>query len=83
MPARKEIFFRSADAILAAPVNSLHPLDVGNAEPVARGSFEEATLAVAPTYDVTADGQRFLMTEGQPEGANARSLNIILQRFEK
>ena len=79
----KEIFFRSGDSLLAAPVNSLRPVDIGTPKPVARGFFEKTPIVPGPTYDVTADGQRFLMTEGRPERVNARSLNIILNRFEQ
>ncbi len=79
----KEIFFRFADFLMAAPVNSLHPLDVGTPQRLIRGSFAKEPITVVPSYDVTSDGRRFLMVEGRPASANARTLTVILNRFEQ
>ena len=41
------------------------------------------TGSVGANYDVTADGQRFLMVKGDEQGASANQINVVLNWFEE
>ena len=58
----KELFFSSLDGQLTAvPVAGETALDVGTAVPLFRAPLLPADIAFRQQYDVTRDGQRFLL----------------------
>ncbi len=72
----KELFYRSADRMMAVDVVPETTFSFGTPHIVFDGRFV-TTRRGEPAYDVTADGQRFLMVRRDPR-SNAARLNIVL-----
>jgi Tol biopolymer transport system component len=71
-----ELFYRSGDAMMAVPVRTKGGFAAGAPsmlfdKPLKRGIYD------SPSYDVTADGERFLMIERDLESAPAQ-VNVVL-----
>jgi len=81
-PAGDEIFFRSRAGLVAAPIDrdrtTSGQLVVGRPEVLFNGPFDDDW--VRHGYDVTADGQRFLMVH-LPEDSRPRTLRVVLNWF--
>jgi len=75
-PGGSELFFRSGDALMAVDVQTGATLGAGTPHAL----FERA----AADYDVSPDGQRFLMLKpAQGEGASASELHVVLNFFDE
>jgi eukaryotic-like serine/threonine-protein kinase len=79
----KELYFLAAnDDIMAAPIRAGQPLEVGTPVRVVRFCGDDPSVQapgpnVGRSYDVTADGARFLMPCGRP-GASAPAISVAL-----
>jgi serine/threonine-protein kinase len=78
-----EIFYRSGDKMMAAETTLKPSFSVGKP----RMLFEDhyvPTLATKANYDVTPDGQRFLMVkESEHEGSSPTQINVVLNWTEE
>lgn len=63
-PTGEEIFYRSGNSLVRVPVRTDGALAPGTPEVLFDGVWVYPTNG--PHYDVTRDGQRFLMIEGVP-----------------
>jgi hypothetical protein len=72
-----ELFFRSGTRMMVTQVRTRPTLAVGPPTTSFQGSFEPGTGA-RPGHDVSADGARLLMVQGDQEQAPARDLRIVL-----
>lgn len=65
-PDERELFYLDGNRLMVVPVHSGTELTIGSAQVL----FETSALAWSGTdlvrYDVTADGQRFLMVKPEP-----------------
>ena len=81
----RELFYRSGDALMAVPVQTSSGFAAGNPTPLFKGQY-----VVGPggrSYDVSPDGQRFLMIKAGPvagaqSGSPARII-IVENWFEE
>ena len=82
-PNGRELFFRSGDKMLAADVTTQPSFSAGKPRMLFEGPFEPAPTTF-PNYDVSADGQRFLMLQlvEQAEAAPTQ-INVVLNWFEE
>jgi eukaryotic-like serine/threonine-protein kinase len=81
-----ELFYRNftGDRMMAVPVKTEPVLTIGTPRGVFGGRYY-LSPSRRPQYDVTANGQRFLMLEaGATETSEARpNINIVLNWFEE
>ena len=76
----KELFYRNGDKMMAVAIETQPALRVANP----RALFEEHYYAgVEPSYDVSQDGQRFLMLKESLEHPAATQLIVVLNWFEE
>ena len=76
----RELFFRSNAALMAVQVRTDQSFTAGNPAVVFEGSY--ATPQGGRTYDVSPDGQRFLMIkEGAAADPASRAQIILVQNF--
>jgi serine/threonine-protein kinase len=82
-PNGRELFYRSGDKMMAVDI-AMHPgLTVGKPRALFAGWYE-ATPATFSNYDVTPDGQRFLMLKPADTGESAPTqINVVLNWFEE
>jgi serine/threonine-protein kinase len=77
----REVFYRASNRMLRVPIQTSPELMVGKSEELFAGAYHGAADG-PPTYDVSADGQRFLMIKpGDQERASA-AIHIVLDWFE-
>ena len=75
-----EIFYRNGDKMMAVDTRTQPTFSAGKPKVL----FEDAyvpTLLAAPTYDVSADGQRFVMLKDSELATT--QINIVLNWFEE
>jgi len=78
----REIFFRSGTRMMAAPtVMARDGLSIGAPAVLFDGPFVAGQPGL-PNFDVSSDGQRFLMVQPGPDEATARPLHIIVDWFD-
>jgi hypothetical protein len=82
-PNGRELFYRSGDKIMAVGVMTQPTFSAGKPKMLFEGPFEPAPTTF-PNYDVSPDGQRFLMLEPSEQGqAAATQINVVLNWFEE
>ena len=74
----RELFYRDGSRMMAVAVDPDNEISIGGARVVFEGHYALDPLAVGiPNYDVSADGERFLMIregeDGNPEDADAEA----------
>jgi serine/threonine protein kinase/Tol biopolymer transport system component len=76
--ARKtgQLFYRHGDAMMAVDITTAPTVVVGKPRKVFERSYNRSD-AFWPNYDVSPDGQRFLMIKGSPPLAASR-INVLL-----
>src|SRR6185295_6857486 len=76
-----ELFYRSGRKVLAVPVIKMSAEFVaGKTVQLFEGPYSSDPYR--PGYDVTPDGQRFMMVK-VPEGSAPRQINVIVNWFEE
>ena len=79
----RELFYRSADKMMVVDI-TLHPsLEVGRPRMLFEGAYVPG-VTTFPNYDVSSDGQRFLMLKpSEAAGAAPTQINVVLNWFEE
>jgi serine/threonine protein kinase/Tol biopolymer transport system component len=73
----RELFYRSGDAMMAVDITTTPALSVGRPRRLFEKRYE-LSLALWPNYDVTPDGQRFLMVRRVDEDEDPAQINVVL-----
>ena len=76
----RELFYRNGNRVMAVAIETEPELNPGNPELLFEGPFGRGGFGT--NYDVTADGDRFLMIR-QEEGREQGELQIVLNWFEE
>ena len=78
-PSGGEIFYRSGNRMMAVTVNTTTPFSAKQPRELFSGAFASTDLA---NYDVTRDGQRFVMVQASDE-AESRTIHLIDHWFDE
>jgi eukaryotic-like serine/threonine-protein kinase len=82
-PNGRELFYRSGDGMMAVEITTHPGFAVGKPRMLFEGHYEPAPVPIA-NYDVSPDGQRFLMLKPVEEvEAPATQINVVLNWFEE
>jgi len=82
-PNGRELFYRSGNKMMVVDVASQTSFSAGKPRILFEGRFLP-TPATSPNYDVSPDGQRFLMVKAvEPEEQSATQINIVFNWFEE
>jgi eukaryotic-like serine/threonine-protein kinase len=82
-PNGRELFYRSGDKMMAVEITGQPSFFVGNPKVLFEGPYEP-TPATFPDYDVSSDGQRFLMLKASEQAhAAPTQINVVLNWFEE
>jgi serine/threonine-protein kinase len=78
----RELFYRSGDKMMAVDITTQPGFAAGTPRMLFEGRYD---LAPFPTtnYDVSADGQRFLMVKPSEQVAATTQINVVLNWFEE
>jgi len=76
----RELFYRSGDKMMVAAVTTKPGFSAAKPTPLFEGHYERGsfTYAMQPDYDVSADGQRFLMVKASELESTAAQVNVVL-----
>ena len=79
----RELFYRSGDKMMAVDITTQPGFAMGKPRMLFHGPYLPSPVTF-PNYDVSSDGQRFLMLKAseQPEGAPTQ-MNVVLNWFEE
>ena len=77
-PAGDELFFRSDEWMLAVPIEAGEQFSAGVPTALFEGNFKREFVAGNQYYDVSADGQHFLMIEEDAALRGPDRLHLIL-----
>ena len=78
----RELFYRDGDKMMAVPVTTQPTFRAGAPTLLFEGQYHNDFNWSPPNYDVTPDGQRFLMIQpGEQEAAT--QINVVLNWFEE
>jgi eukaryotic-like serine/threonine-protein kinase len=78
----RELFYRNGDKIMVVAVETKPGLAAAKPKPLFEGQYEPSLYAFSANYDVSADGQRFLMLKSSEQGTPATQINVVLNWFE-
>ncbi|MGB2663038.1 MAG: protein kinase [Candidatus Acidiferrum sp.] len=82
-PNGREIFYRKGDKMMAVDISTQPSFSAGKPRILFEGRYER-TPATGPNYDVSPDGQRFLMLKSsEQEVAAPTQINVVLNWFEE
>ncbi len=83
-PNGRELFYRSGDKMMAVDITTQPSFAVGKPRVLFAGPYE-LSPATSPDYDVSPDGQRFLMLKPAEAGEAAAptQINVVLNWFEE
>ena len=80
-PSGRELFFRNGSKLMAVPINMTPQISTGVPRLLSDAGFVSGQPGL-PGYDVSADGQRFLMVQPGPEESGARPVHVIIDWFD-
>jgi len=78
----RELFYRSGDKMMAVEIATQHGFAAGTPRMLFEGRYELAPFP-ATNYDVSPDGQRFLMVKPSEQEAATTQINVVLNWFEE
>jgi Tol biopolymer transport system component len=79
-PNGRELFYRSSDKMMAVDITTQPNFTVGKPKMLFEGAYL-SLLGTSPSYDVSPDGQRFLMLKGEST-QSITQINIVQNWFE-
>jgi eukaryotic-like serine/threonine-protein kinase len=84
-PNGRELFYRSGDKMMAADIVTRPSFVAGKPRMLFQGQYQSTTVPrLDPNYDVSPDGQRFLMLKPtEQEQAVPTQINVVLNWFEE
>ncbi|HUV14682.1 MAG TPA: hypothetical protein VMY18_13645, partial [Acidobacteriota bacterium] len=82
--ASGEIFYKQDDRMMAVQIQTEPELNMGRPRELFTGQYVYGNVGPFPSYDVTPDGQRFVMVkEGGKTGATRQEIILVLNWFEE
>ena len=79
----RELFYRSGDKMMAVDIATQPSFSVGKPRMLFEGQYQP-TPVTFPNYDVSPDGQRFLMLKPSEQDQAAQTqINVVLNWFEE
>ena len=79
----RELFYHNGDALMVVAVESGPTFTAATPQVLFEGRYRWVFDPGSPEYDVSADGQRFLMAKPREQEAHITHLNLVLNWFEE
>ncbi|MDA2924647.1 hypothetical protein MYX65_08335, partial [Acidobacteria bacterium AH-259-L09] len=79
----KELFYRNADKMMVVSIQTAPTFKAGAPRLLFEGSYNYRPNEETSDYDITPDGQRFVMVTSSEQERPARQVNVILNWFEE
>ncbi len=83
-PNGRELFYRSGNKMMAVEITTQPSFSAGNPKVLFAGQYQSSPSPVPnANYDVSPDGQRFLMLKPGGQDQAATQINVVLNWFEE
>ena len=80
----RELFYRNGDKMMAVDIVTQPSFAAGKPRMLFEGQyFANDWPLIGAAYDVSPDGQRFLMVKASEQAASASQINVVLNWFEE
>jgi len=80
-PNGRELFYRNGDTMMAVDITTQPAFSASNPRLLFEGQYPRNPGAIA-NYDISPDGQRFLMVKEIPQAASDAQINVVLNWSE-
>ena len=81
-PKGRELFFRNGQKMMAVDYNAQPTFSAGKPKMLFEGPYVPTPRSF-PDYDVSPDGQRFLMLKAVEQAQASAPINVVLNWFEE
>ena len=81
-PNGRELFYRSGDKMMAVDITTQASVSAGKPRMLFEGPYVP-TGVTHPNYDISPDGQRFLMIKQSEQESAPTQVNVVLNWFEE
>jgi eukaryotic-like serine/threonine-protein kinase len=81
-PNGRELFYRSGDKMMAVEIATQPSFSAGSSRMLFEGPYQPSPATI-PNYDVSPDGQRFLMLKPLEQAQAPTQINVVLNWFEE
>jgi dipeptidyl aminopeptidase/acylaminoacyl peptidase len=78
----RELSYRNGDKMMAAAVQTKTGFAAAKPKLLSEGHYETGLYFFSANYDVSPDGQRFLMIKASEQEPTATQINVVLNWFE-
>ena len=78
-----ELFYRSGEGMMAVTITTQPIFRTGTPRLLFEDPYIRTRTPTTAHYDVSADGQRFLMVQEEAQQAEATQINVVLNWFEE
>jgi serine/threonine-protein kinase len=79
----REIFYRTGDKMMAVAIETKPEFVAARPKQLFEGHYEMGTYSFLQNYDISLDGQRFLMVKANEQAQSATQINVVLNWFEE
>ena len=80
----RELFYRSGKKMMAVDITTKPSFSGGTPKMLLEGEYQLLRTTSTPNYDVSPDGQRFLMLKTVEQAQTAPTqINVVLNWFEE
>jgi serine/threonine-protein kinase len=79
----RELFYRNGDKMMSAAVETKPMFTAGKPKLLFEGHYEAGLYPSLANYDVSPDGQRFLMIKASEQEQASTQINVVLNGFEE
>lgn len=79
-PNGRELFYRSGDKMMTVDISTQPSFNVGKPHMLFEGQYLP-TAGTSPDYDVSPDGQRFLMLKANEQVETAPKQIVVVQNW--
>jgi len=80
-PKGRELFYRSGNKMMAVDITTQPTFSAGKPKMLFEGPYAPTPRSF-PDYDVSPDGQRFLMLKAADQAQESAQINVVLNWFE-
>jgi serine/threonine-protein kinase len=81
--SRRELFYRNGAKMMAVEITPGQSFKAGTPQLLFEGTYETRPGVTEPNYDVSPDGQRFLMIKPSAQTEGAAQIHVVINWFEE
>ena len=79
----RELFYRNGNKMMSVEIATKPSFSLGTPKVLFEWRYESLPGISTPNYDVSPDGQRFLMLKAAQQDVSAREIDVVLNWFEE